>query len=252
MAIWAFSDLHLALGNPAKTMARFPGWENYVEKIEQAWREVVVDGDLVLVAGDISWASKLEEVETDLRWLDSLPGKKVLSNGNHDYWWSSEKKMNTFLKERQFKSIHFLFNTPFIWKDQIIIAGTRLWDSEEYSFGAFIDYKANSAEREKVDDREHDRAIFKREIEKLARNLAPLKGSSLKKIAMLHYPPINAALSPSQASAILESAGIDLAIFGHLHSVRKGALPFGTKNGVTYLLTSADYIDFNPLLLLNL
>jgi predicted phosphohydrolase len=64
---------------------------------------------------------------------------------------------------------------------------------------------------------------------------------------MTHYPPIGADLAPSKASQILESLNIDTCVFGHLHNVRKGSLPFGEARGVRYLFTSCDYLDFIPL-----
>ncbi len=59
-------------------------WLNHSQKISTSWKERVSDRDLVLIAGDISWAMRLHEAESDLRFIASLPGRKVLCKGNHD------------------------------------------------------------------------------------------------------------------------------------------------------------------------
>ncbi|MGN1345608.1 MAG: metallophosphoesterase, partial [Eubacteriales bacterium] len=84
MAVYTIADLHLSHAVP-KPMDKFgPRWTGHTEKIEKRWRALVTDGDTVMVPGDISWAMKLEEVQEDLCFLDRLPGKKILSRGNHD------------------------------------------------------------------------------------------------------------------------------------------------------------------------
>ena len=61
MKIYAISDLHLS-NSCDKPMDVFGGhWENYVSKIQENWKAKVGEDDLVLIAGDISWAMKLEE-----------------------------------------------------------------------------------------------------------------------------------------------------------------------------------------------
>ena len=71
----------------------FPGWNGYVERLEKNWRAVVSPEDTVVIAGDVSWAMRLEDAERDFAFLHALPGKKLLLKGNHDYWWSTRKKI---------------------------------------------------------------------------------------------------------------------------------------------------------------
>ena len=143
MKIWALADLHLSISTPEKTMEAFgPDWESYHAKIEKEWRSTVKDEDLVIIAGDVSWASSLEKALIDLQWIDNLPGTKLISKGNHDRFWSSENK----LKNLPLIKTHFLFNTPFIWNG-IGFAGTRLWDTQEYSFKEFTIFRENPNER---------------------------------------------------------------------------------------------------------
>jgi len=247
MKIWALADLHLAFGVPEKDMKFFgPLWDGYAEKIEKNWKESIDSKDLVLIAGDISWAMRLEDALVDLQWIDHLPGTKVILRGNHDYWWSSSAKMAKVMPS----SIHFIQNNVFNWHD-VSIGGARLWDTPEYSFSKYIHFQENPKEKlaEKKSTEEEEK-IFARELERLSLSLKQLSPQARFRIALTHYPPISADLTPSRASAILEHFKINYCIFGHLHNILKPGPPFGEKEGVRYVLTSCDYLDFKPLRIL--
>jgi predicted phosphohydrolase len=109
MRLFAIGDTHLP-STRRKDMHRF-GWTEHPRPLQRAWDELVRPEDAVIVAGDISWASKPNEVLEDLRWLDERPGKKVLLRGNHDYWWGdSASKLKKLFEP--FKSFHgFLHNS---------------------------------------------------------------------------------------------------------------------------------------------
>jgi len=244
MAIWAIADLHLSFGIKGKEMGVFgEQWERHHEKIAAHWTSMISPDDLVLIAGDTSWAKKLEEALPDLEWIDSLPGTKVLLRGNHDYWWSSLAKMEKVLPE----SLHLIQNNSFMWKNYEI-GGARLWDSD-FTFDGYIDYRespdAHISPREI--NHEENAKIFKREIGRLELSLNSFRDTESTKIVMTHYPPIDADLNPSPVSELLEEYHISLCVFGHLHNVKPNALPFGVRNGVNYILTSCDYLDFIPI-----
>lgn len=243
MKIWALADLHLAHSIPSKNMAVFgPVWEGYMDKIAASWKELIKPEDLVLLPGDISWAMKLEEAKIDLEWIDHLPGTKLMIRGNHDYWWSSAKKMSEIFPP----SIHFIHNTAFHWKDAAI-GGTRLWDTPEYNFNGYVHFQENPKARPAEETSDKDTAIFERELERLKLSLKQMNPSAKLKIAMTHYPPISADLQLSRASAILEEFRVQICVFGHLHNLRKDKPMFGEIRGVKYLLTAADDLDFRPL-----
>lgn len=248
MAVWVLSDPHLAFGVPEKTMEAFgPSWKDYANKIQMHWEKLISPEDLVLIPGDISWAIELESALVDLRWIDALAGTKVIIRGNHDYWWSSSAKLSKVMPP----SIHFIHNNTFTWKD-IAIGGSRLWDTPEYNFSQFIEFQENPRARVKTPEelakeKEEEERIFLRELERLKLSLSQLDKRAKIKIAMVHYPPIGADLFPSRASEILESFQIDYCVFGHLHNVRPGSLPFGKARGVKYLFASCDYLGFAPL-----
>lgn len=245
-SIWAIADLHLAFSVPEKSMDAFgEPWVHYTQKIEQHWRANIQPSDLVLIPGDISWAMRPEEAQIDLQWIDQLPGTKLLLRGNHDYWWPSLTKLQKILPP----SVHVIQNNTFEWEN-IQIGGTRLWDTSEYSFGQYTEFKENPRTNALLEHQVDEEAekIFQRELIRLELSLQGLKqGSSYRRIAMTHYPPIGANLQESRTSLLLEKYHIDDCVFGHLHSIKAGSLPFGEKNGIRYSLTSCDYLNFNPL-----
>ena len=174
-------------------------------------------------------------------------GEKLIIRGNHDYWWPTNTKLKGLLPP----SIHFIHNTAFQWNG-IAFGGTRLWDSREYNFSEFIEFVENPLQKTKESPSpEETERIFVRELERLKLSLSKMDPKAKVKIALTHYPPIGNDLKPSRAAALLEDFGIDICVFGHLHNVREGALPFGQARGVRYLLTSADYLSFTPIKVLD-
>ena len=90
------------------------GWEGHPEAFFEGWRRVVGPDDLVIVAGDISWAMRLDEALPDLQAIAELPGRKVLIRGNHDYWWPSISRLRAALPEGMYA----------IQNDSVVIEGS--------------------------------------------------------------------------------------------------------------------------------
>jgi predicted phosphohydrolase len=250
MTVWAIADLHLSFGVPDKKMDVFgEGWANHTERLRQQWCDLIKAEDLVLVAGDISWAMRLSDAKPDLEWLDQLPGTKVLIKGNHDYWWGSLSQMAKILPS----TLHLIQNNAFHWGD-ISIAGARLWDTPEYQFGPYIQYQKNTRAKpltETASDPAEAEKIFERELGRLDLSLRCLaKEARPIRMVMTHYPPIGADLHDSRASRLLEKYEISTCVFGHLHNVKQDIPLFGEKNGIRYLLTSCDYLRCTPLKLM--
>lgn len=230
MRIFALSDPHLSFMCD-KPMDIFGGnWEGYTEKIKEKWCKKVQNDDVVLVAGDISWAMRLEEVSADLEWLDSLPGKKIIIKGNHEYWWKSISAVRNILPA----SILALQNDAVKIGD-FVFCGTRGWVVPEND-------KPLSAEDDK---------IYKREAQRLrltltfAKNLAK---NNEKIIAMMHYPPLGNSVKDTEFTKIFEEFGITTVVFGHIHG-KTHLKPETERNGINYYLTSCDQIDNDPILL---
>lgn len=225
MALYTISDLHLGF-NVEKPMDIFGDkWKNHCEKIKENWISKITDDDMVLIAGDISWSLKEEDSKYDLDWINQLPGKKIISKGNHDYWWNSISKLNAM-----YENTKFLQNNFYIYEDYAI-CGTRGWmcpGSDKFT--------------------SKDDKIYKREIIRLKLSLDAAKKQGFEKIiVMLHYPPTNEKFQKSDFVNIIEEYGVEKVIYGHLHGpVLQGKLLNGIWDGVEYILTSADYINFNP------
>lgn len=222
MAIFAIGDLHLSLGS-AKPMDIFSGWENYVERLKENWLAAVTPQDTVLLAGDTSWASKLEECEKDFAFLESLPGKKILIKGNHDYWWTTMAKMERYAAASGFSSLSFLQNTC-VFADGVALCGTRGW---LFDVG-----------------QPHDQKVMSRECGRLRASLAAAGGA--EKLAFLHYPPLCRQADAPGLLSILHEFGVKRCFYGHLHGASIGKAVQGTVNGIEYTLISGDALQFFP------
>jgi uncharacterized protein len=219
--VFAIADTHLgeAMG---KTMDRFgPRWVNHKERLLANAAATVGANDILLIAGDLSWALKRKEAEPDLAILAALPGTKVLIKGNHDYWWESGRPLN----------YPGLLSPPVVLDDnsggKIGIAGTRGW---------FV--PTPGAENE-----DSDRKILERERGRLLQSLRAIADCSVK-IAMTHYPP-HPYLNE------LRDAGVSAVVYGHVHF---GAPPDEEKQvhdgaeieGVRLYCVAGDRVDFTP------
>ncbi|MBQ6860709.1 MAG: metallophosphoesterase [Clostridia bacterium] len=219
MAIYAISDLHLSFGATDKPMNIFgENWNNYEEKIRKSWTENITDEDHVILSGDFSWATYLEDSKADFEFLNSLPGKKYILKGNHDYWWTTVKKMNDFLDTNGFKNIYFIYNNAYDL-GTYTLTGTRYWGYEE-----------EDVDNEKIYNREVLRA-------KIGLDAACILAPEKPIIFTTHYPPDDRIIVG------LEEYNIKVWIYGHLHTRHEENM-VNIPNITTYL-TSCDYLDFN-------
>lgn len=223
MAIYAIADLHLSLGTD-KPMDIFHGWENYLERLETSWREQVAPEDTVVVAGDLSWALKLEQTEADFRFLDSLPGRKLLMKGNHDYWWSTRNKMESYFAALGLKTLGILHNNA-EQAEGVWLCGSRGWMFE------------NGAP--------HDSKIVQREAGRIRASLEAA-GSDGQRLLFLHYPPIYGNQSIPAFFDVMEQYGVHHCYYGHLHGGSRAAAFEGIHRGVELHLVSADALGFSP------
>jgi predicted phosphohydrolase len=224
-----------------------PEWAGHPEIMAERWRERVAASDLVLLPGDISWAMRLDGALPDLEFLAALPGQKVLIRGNHDYWWAGPSKIRACLPP----SVHIIQNDS-LDLDGVAVGGSRLWDDPQIRGHSL---KVRSPGR-KIDidmaaprPPEENEKIFQRELIRLQLSLSTMNPVARLKIAMVHYPPVGPDLSDSRAAEVIEASGATLCVFGHLHAlVPMQEKPlYGARNGVTYALTSCDYLDFTPI-----
>lgn len=228
MALWAISDFHLSFGVKDKPMNIFgENWNGYEEKIRSNWIEKIKPDDTVLMAGDFSWGMYLDETVEDFKFLEELPGRKIMIKGNHDYWWETLNKLNSFKKKHDFNSIEFLHNN-FINYNNIAICGTRGWE-----FGAG-DVTGDL-----------DKRVYEREKERLIRSLTSAKNAGYNEIiAMLHY---NVGINQEYIE-ILKKFDVKTCVFGHLHA-KADCLDF-IRDGIHFICTSCDLINFDAVKIL--
>ena len=225
MKIFAISDLHLSFDS-SKPMDVFgANWEGHFEKIKADWREKVGAEDVVLIAGDISWAMKLSDALEDLRAIAALPGRKIFIRGNHDYWWNGITRLRDSAPDDSF----FFLQTDAVRMGSCVVAGSRGWacpGSPDYS--------------------EQDKKLYLREGERfrLALDCAEkLRQPGDKLIAMIHYPPFTLRGESTLFTDLFEAHKADKVVFGHLHGSAYFPL-YTLRGGVGYYLTSCDKTGF--------
>ena len=226
MAIYAIGDLHLSLNNEKPMNIFGENWKKHEEKIRESWLETVNDEDLVLIPGDFSWKMHLKDMYEDFNYLNSMPGKKLLLKGNHDYWWETLAKMRKFINDNNFKNIDFVYNNSYEYEDKII-AGTRGWALND------------TENSEKMNHREEERL-------KLSIQDGLKYGDSKEIICMMHYPPIKKAetLISSEYIEIMKMYNVKTCIYGHLHGKSHEEAFEGIYEGINFKLVSADYLGF--------
>ncbi|MCY0877099.1 MAG: metallophosphoesterase [Firmicutes bacterium] len=225
--IYAIGDLHLSFG-VNKPMDIFgSAWTDHATKVKQAWLQTVQPEDAIMIAGDISWAMRYEEVRPDLAYLSELPGRKILLRGNHDYWWATRSKVANWAGE----TCEILQNNAIVLADKgIAVVGTRGWDLP--SQGATVE----------------DKTIYDREVQRLRLSLEAGRETGLPLWAMVHFPPLTTSLHPTPISDLLEAYNVRVCVYGHLHGSAHKMRVEGSVRGVHYHLVSADYLSFAPML----
>ncbi len=225
MSLYAIGDLHLSLGSDKPMDIFGGGWDNYVEKIKVGF-ERLEPSDLCVVCGDVSWGMSLEESLPDFKFIDALPGKKILLKGNHDYWWTTATKIKKFFEDNEITSIDILFNNCFLYGDTAI-CGTRGW---------FYDEKNGAI---------HDKKIMDREVLRLEASLKAAGGAA-ERICFFHYPPIFKEYVSRGIIDVMNAYGVKSCWYGHIHGQGHRWALTGGHEGIMYHMISADYVGFEP------
>lgn len=224
MSIFTIADTHLSLSDD-KPMDIFGGWQDYIQRLESNWRTLISDEDTVVIPGDISWAMSLEGAEKDFRFIHNLPGKKIILKGNHDYWWNTKKKMDSFLTEKGLDSISILHNNAFKVGDYVL-CGTRGW---------FYDAEKSA-----------DMKVLLREASRLERSIEEGKKLGDELIVFLHYPPVMQSQRCNEIFDVLKKHNIKRCFYGHLHGESTRHSVNETVDGIKFSLISADFLSFCP------
>lgn len=238
MSLYVISDLHLSTNEATnKSMEKFGArWNGYHKKLEKSFNAIVTDNDTVIIPGDISWAMTLDEAKSDFKFLDSLPGTKIIGKGNHDFWWSTASKINAFFDENGIKSVKLLHNNAYRLEN-CIICGSRGW---------FYDQK----QQKTVGEVDYDK-IIAREAQRLEISInAALslkeEDPSLPILAFLHFPPVFGDFVCDKILDVLKAYGIKKCYYGHIHNNYTLPKSF-VYDEITFTLVSADYLGFVPI-----
>lgn len=233
--VWALADPHLgfALNKPMDVFGS--RWEAHEQRLAEAWRACVAEEDWVLMAGDLSWAINFEELRPDFAFLQDLPGQKIISRGNHDYWWASLKKAEDFARSEGFDRLHFVRNTAIRLPQGVVVAGTRSWTAPGSS-----DWKGT------------DQKLFDRELHRVDLCLAAMDRVAQegdRRVLMLHYPPFSKKQMENPLMTRLLESEIELCVFGHVHGHYGGRYRQHWIEGKGFFNTACDVLEFKPLLL---
>ena len=229
MAVYTIADLHLSFGTD-KPMDVFPGWSDYTSRICENWHRLVTENDTVVIAGDISWAMALEETEADFRFINDLPGKKLLIKGNHDYWWTTRSKMDRYFSEKGFDTLSILHNNFYV-ADGLALCGSRGW---------FYDAETDA-----------DMKVLNREAGRLRMSIEPALKEGFEPIVFLHYPPIYNGQECPEIMNVLRETGVKKCFYGHIHGGTASRRAFiGEYDGISMRLISCDHLHFTPLAVL--
>lgn len=224
-------------------MERF-GWKGHPGVLQRAWDKSVSPEDVVIVAGDISWATRPSEALEDLRWLEERPGRKVLLRGNHDYWWGDSFAKLRRIFEPYPTIVGFVHNAA-VQVERWVIAGSRLWTAPEAPPLPGGELGGEEANLEYV-SRECRRLELSIED---ARRIEARSPAALTRVVAVHFPPLYADGRPTAFSRIIEGFGPKVCVYGHLHAAGIAAGFVGVSGSVRYVLASCDAANFRPLLL---
>ena len=225
MALYAIGDLHLAIGRDKPMDVFGEKWENHAEKLRQGFSKLDND-DVCVLCGDLSWAMGLEDALEDFLFIDSLPGRKIILKGNHDFWWSTASKAKKFFTEHGIGTIDILHNNSIPYAEYAL-CGTRGWFFEEETGDG------------------HDRKIMLREIGRLKTSLE--SAGEREKLVFLHYPPLFGKYRCEEILALLREHEVRLCCYGHIHGKGCRTAFSGWQGGTEFRLVSADALGFEPM-----
>ncbi len=233
MALYTIADLHLSI-TVDKPMDIFGSlWNDHMNKIKKEWEAVVGPDDTVVIPGDISWGMNFAEAREDFLFLEALPGTKLLSKGNHDYWWATKTKQEAFFEENSITSIKPLYNNAYM-AENYIICGSRGWYTDDHNSPKDSDYDK----------------IVNREVGRITLSIAAgdAINSDAEKLMFLHFPPVFGDYVCDEIIDCLVHHGISRCYYGHIHG-KYDVPPVVEYKGVEFYMVSADYLSFKPLLI---
>jgi hypothetical protein len=241
MSVWIISDFHLSLKKPYvpgaaadlyKPMDVFsPDWASHVERLYASFAELVRQEDTVFIPGDISWAIGLADGVHDFAFLGQLPGRLVVSKGNHDFWWDTKSKAQSAMPP----NVTLLQNESY-QAEGLTVAAARGW----YCPGS-ADFDDDAAK------------IYRRELIRLEMALqdavkkSEAAGGEWERVVVMHFPPVNDKRDYNEMIALMQKYKVSRCYYGHLHGVKSDFALQGEHWGIEFGLISTDFLGHRPL-----
>ena len=224
--LYTIGDLHLSFqaDKPMDIFGR--EWEGHAEKLLKGFEKVTAD-DVTVIVGDLTWGMDMPSCEEDFRFIDRLPGRKIILKGNHDLWWSTASAAQRFFRAHGMETISILNNNCFFYEGTAL-CGTRGW---------FCPPEGGT---------DHDRKIMAREVIRLEASLKAA-GDAEEKIVFLHYPPFYGRYYSKDMVKLLRDYGVSRVYYGHIHGSGRLLAFEGEADGIEYRLVSADHVGFAPI-----
>jgi predicted phosphohydrolase len=229
MNVWAISDLHLSFAHPERRERYAARWRDHAARIEKGWREVVGQGELVLIPGDLSMARNHRDLQPDLAWLDHLPGLKVLAPGNHDSWWNRLEGILPLLRQ----SLRAVCGTA-IELGNAVICGAR---------------SVPVPSDEQADHPAPNVAAALEELDQALDHAQRLRSGLHQPLFVLwHHPPFDRYGRPGPCVQRFERAQVTVCVYGHMHIEGQWSRAVqGVYGKVSYYCVAADAVGFRPL-----
>ena len=247
MSLYAIGDLHLHYQSVLKAPGQLHDrvWKNHEEKFRKNCQKTVRDGDTLVLVGDHSWGKNLSECELDLQYIRELPGRKILTRGNHDMFWDAKKTGQ--LNEMLGPQLTFLQDSYEVYRDYALV-GTKGFTFE----GPFyLDRRGRIMGWDEAEEA-HAKKLVDRELLRLRKSFELAKADGFRKYIMfLHYPPTNILEERSGFTDMAEEYGAEQVIYAHCHGQSRFYDSIhGEYRGRTYHLVSGDYLRWKPLMVL--
>ena len=244
MSLFAIGDLHLHYQSELKAPNQLHErvWKKHEEKFRKNCGKAMTNEDTLVLVGDHSWGRNLSECEMDLQYICDLPGRKILTRGNHDMFWDAKKTglLNKLYQPR----LTFLQDSYEVYQDFALV-GTKGFTFE----GPFYLDRRGRIVGWDEDAKMHAKKLVERELQRLRNSFELAKADGYRKFIMfLHYPPTNILEERSGFTDMAEEYGAEQVIYAHSHGEsRFHDSKQGIFNGITYSLVSGDYLKWHPM-----
>lgn len=243
MSLYAIGDLHLHYQSVLKAPGQLRDrvWKNHEEKFRKNCGKLITDEDTLVLTGDHSWGKNLPECKLDLQYICDLPGRKILTRGNHDMFWDAKKtgQLNALYHPR----LTFLQDSYETYQEYALV-GTKGFCFEGPFFldrrGRIIGWDEEAEA--------HAMKLVERELQRLRKSFELAKAAGYRKYIMfLHYPPTNILEESSGFTDMAEEYGAEQVVYAHCHGESRFHDSIqGEYRGRIYRLVSGDYLRWKP------